>query len=243
VNEIGDVVVESSAGGVADFKTITQTDRKGYFVRTNPVAEKFITAFDLDRIRCDRDTGGVLENAYDVIVTRADQDELYQNMYANFMAMLEQSIVGLISEISPVIARMSGHVECVGGGTPSPEPEVDPEVVIVVRPPIAKGYEIEVKEEEESACEFKPPSGSREAVLVSGKNGFVLQLYSPFGFGITGDGEGGLTWTYTVGPVGVGETNFRMVEVVDMVRDGETLKLVLEETRFSDDFPDGCTRT
>lgn len=114
-------------------------------------------------------------------------------------------------------------------------------LVQVDPPPVLNTFDASSIVQDPSGCTWLVPNGNGEAVLQPSDQGFVLWTYSPFGFGLLGDGTGGLTWTFNAPPPGVGETDQRHLEVSDITRDGNKVILTIEETHYTEDAVDGCT--
>jgi hypothetical protein len=93
------------------------------------------------------------------------------------------------------------------------------------------------------ACDYPLPGGVGTAVLLGSENGFILQLYNPLGMGIRGDGEGGLFAAYN-GPksAGFGETGPRELEIFDFKLESSVISILISETLFREEYPEGCTR-
>jgi hypothetical protein len=214
-----------------------------FMVNSTPAGSDYISVVGDTYVQCDHATGGVINQAFDVdLVSKSG----IPSGAAQVGDAFSKWTTGLSIDTSNVTVKgtMSGNVECVDAGPlPTPTDQRPPEETTLETPPVLTGFETSVEEPDTADCDFKPPSGDGEAILHGGDDGFVLSLYKPFGLSILGDGNGELTWTYAAGPVGVGETNPRQVEVLSLERTAETLTLRIQETRFTDDFPDGCSRT
>lgn len=122
---------------------------------------------------------------------------------------------------------------------PAPVIQADP---LGPPPPVVNAFEIAVTEEPTIGCSFDVSDGGGESVLRGSDSGFVIQLFRPFGLSLLGDGSGGLTTRYDPPPAGVGETKPRHVEVIDLLREGDTVILTLREIRYTTEEPDGCSR-
>lgn len=114
---------------------------------------------------------------------------------------------------------------------------------VIEEPSVSNKYEVAVTEEPTVECDFLPPKGGGASVLRGSESGFVLELFSPLGLSIASDGSGGLTANYRPPPQGFNETQPRQVEVIDIVREGKKVILTIMESRFTEDQPEGCTRT
>jgi hypothetical protein len=114
----------------------------------------------------------------------------------------------------------------------------------VVLPPVTTNFDLELVDLGGEDCKKPLPGGSGAAVLRGSDDGFVAQLNNPLGLGVRGDGEGGLIPVFN-GPTtaGFGETAPKQLEVDELRREAETFTVPVAETIFTEDFPDGCTRS
>jgi hypothetical protein len=110
-------------------------------------------------------------------------------------------------------------------------------------PPVTTDFELELADVIAGACDYPLPGGVGTAVLLGSENGFILQLYNPLGMGIRGDGEGGLFAAYN-GPksAGFGETGPRELEIFDFKLESSVISILISETLFREEYPEGCTR-
>lgn len=225
---------------------LSESENYNYVVRVNPSGSDFISLVGNSYVRCNRATDGVVSQAFDVdvrlssgeLVDDLAQDQANASTFSEFATGLRIVITSGV-----YVATLSGHVECIDAGpVPTPTDQGPYEEATIDIPPVVTGFDINVEEQGAASCDFKPPSGDGEAILHGSDSGFVLSLNRPFGLGITGDGGGGLASTYSPGPAGFGETGPRQLAVDSLERSGGTLTLQVEEIRFTDGFPDGCSR-
>jgi hypothetical protein len=241
-----------------ELKPLILSEQEAYFVEIATQAADYMTVAGSHGVACTKGTDGLVNDAFDVVYIVESGSALLINVAANDIARLTTGL-GISRDTVKVKATMSGNVECVAA---DPESEAATETAVSLSetvtaatvsamadagevdiPAVTNDFDVEFFEESTSDCDFEPPTGGSSAILQGSDTGFELQLFAPFGLGITGDGAGGFSWTYRAPPVGFGETNFRMIEVLDIQRSANTLTLLIEETRFTDDFPEGCTRT
>lgn len=131
-----------------------------------------------------------------------------------------------------------------GGGTEGDSDNGTGATAGLEPPPIANPFTVEVTNLEDPGCGGVVASGDGHAELHPGENGFVLWLYDPLGLGIGGNSEDGLFAIYD-GPksAGVGEVAPRSLLVRDFLFDDPSASMDVEETRFTEEFPDGCVRS
>jgi hypothetical protein len=110
-------------------------------------------------------------------------------------------------------------------------------------PPVSNAFDLSMAEVDGADCSFVPPNEGGVSVLSGSDDGFRINLYSPLGLSLVGDGSGGLDAVYRPTPAGFGETEPRQIEVLEVKRDGDQVSVTLEETRFTEDQPDGCSLT